>query len=339
MKPVNSSNHAQYFLNILIILTVVLSLAVAAIIFNNALRSAPIFLFLLVAGMVIMAVRGLARGGLLGLLIISISIITKQFIGSWSRDTLGFNLLETLLMAGVFSFSGYYHDHLRTYFDEYNDAKLKLQILDLEDTSVGLIKPSIGILRLKEENDRAIRYKRPISLALILVLPKPGKEWSGGEKLSVMRAVATTVKDTTRVLDIPFLLNSDKIALILTDTEINGTNKVINNIQRQLNNGRIVTQTGTSELLQQYAQIRFGYSVFLGYSKKSFDMLEAAELSLTRNVETNVGGIFQNLFIDWEIIGETPSFSTILPAKAKGVLDTSESDQSTPPAIENNQQQ
>ena len=32
--------------------------------------------------------------------------------------------------------------------------------------------------------------------------------------------------------------------------------------------------------------------------------MRAAEMSLQKNIETNVGAIFQNLFIDWEEVGE-----------------------------------
>jgi len=334
MSPANSPGHSQYLLRMLLMLIINITLASVIIIYNNSLRSAPIFLFLLTSGIAAMAALGLTRGGILGLFIVSISIVAKQFIGAWSKDNLTFNLLETFLTASVFSLSGYYHDALRMYFDEYNDAKQRLQVFDLEDTSVGLIRPAIGLLRLKEETDRAIRYKRPISFALILALPKPGQEWDLSEQLSVMRTIATTVKDTTRMLDIPFSFSSDKIALILTDTKVNGTNKVINNIQRQLNSSRIITRNGSSESLQAHAQIRFGYSVFLGYSSKPFDMHEAAELSLKRNIEMNVGGIFQNLFIDWESIGESPIFNTILSTSTKGILDMTDIDI---PVIENDQ--
>jgi hypothetical protein len=334
MYSADKPSHSQYLLKLLVVLTINITLAVATIIYNNSLRSAPIFLFLLASGVAVMAALGLTRGGIFGLFMVSISIAAKQFIGAWSKDNLTFNLLETFLMAGVFGLSGHYHDTLRKYFDAYNDAKQRLNVFDLEDTSVGLIRPAIGLLRLKEETDRAARYKRPLSFALILALPKPGLEWDLNERLSVRRAIATTVKDTTRVLDIPFSFNDEKIALILTDTEINGTNKVINNIQRQLNASRIITRTGSSESLQEHAQIRFGYSVFLGYSSKAFDMMEAAELSLKRNIEMNAGGIFQNLFIDWEPVGEPPAFNTILAANTKGILDAADMNI---PVIENNQ--
>ena len=323
MKPENKLDASRYFLTLLIVWAVMITLAVTAIIYNNSPQSAPIFLFLLASGVAIMAGKGLTRAGILALFIVSISIAIKQFIGAWSKDSLLFNLLESFLMAGTLSMGGYYHDILRKYFGEYDEAKEKLKILDLEDTAVGLIKPAIGLLRLKEESDRAIRFKRPFSMALILVSAQLGKEWNAKEKLAILRAVATTIKDTTRVLDIPFLINHEKIALILTDTEINGTNKVLNNIQLQLNSCRIILQDGSSQALVDYAQIRFGYSVFMGYSNKPLDLMEAAELSLQRNIEMNAGGIFQNLFIDWELVGESPSVKTILPSNTKGILDAS----------------
>jgi hypothetical protein len=320
METAPNSNQSRYFVRQLVILTTNIALAITAILYNNSLRSASIFLFLFALGIALLAALGLRRGGILVLLICSASILLKQSIGAWAGEKLGFNLLEICLAAGAFILVGRYHDKLQVFFEEFKEAKQKAKTLDLEDSSVGLIRPAIGLLRLQEEVARAIRFKRPISLALIRISPKPEMEWSNTERLSVMRAVATTIKDTTRVLDIPFLVSGEKIALILTDTEINGTDKVINNIQFQLINSKIITSPGSSEPLQQHAQIRFGYGIFLGYSNEPFNLMEAAELSLQRNNEMNVGAIFQNLFIDGEPIGELPAYQTILSAR-DGILD------------------
>jgi hypothetical protein len=319
----------------LVMLTMGIVLTGTTILYNSSPRSAPIFLFLLASGVALMSSLGLKRGGILALLACSISISIKQFVGAWVGDDLFFNLIEVFLMAVTFLIIGRYHDNLQTYFKEFDDAKLKLKVLDMEDTSIGLVRPAIGLLRLKEEIDRAIRFKRPVSLVLIRISSKPDNEWSESERLSAMRAVATTVKDTTRVLDIPFLVNAEKIGLILTDTEINGTNKVIGNIQRQLLDGQVITGSGRSEALQRYAQIRFGYGVFLGQSNEPFDIMDAAELSLQRNIDMNVGAIFQNLFIDWELIGKSPTFQTIIPSN-NGILEIGEL---VPPTIENRQEQ
>lgn len=327
MKNASDHNRSQYFVRQLVIVTITIVMAVTSILYNNSLRSASIFLFLLAAGISIQAVLGMKKGGILALLVCSISILVKQFIGAWAGENLEFNLLEVFLMAVTFVLVGSFNDALRAYFEEFAAAKQKLKILDLEDSSVGLIRPAIGLLRLKEEVDRAIRFRRPIVLVLIRTSFPADREWSVDEKQSVLRAVATTVKDTTRVLDIPFMVSDDKVGLILIDTEINGANKVINNIQRQFINSRIITSTGMSESLQEYAQIRFGYAVFLGLSGKPFDLMEAAELSLQRNIEMNAGAIFQNLFIDWEAIGESPIFKTIL-SSGTAVFDAPDSNAS-----------
>ena len=332
MKNTPSQSQPQHFIRQQVILTISIILVVTSILYNNSPRSVPIFLFLLTAGIAMQAVLGMKRGSILVLLVCSIAILIKQFIGAWKGDNLEINLLEVFLMAGTFILIGRYNDALRVYLEEFADAKQKLKILDMQDSSVGLIRSAIGSLRLKEEAERAIRFKRPISLILILTSPPADREWSNEERLAVMRAVATAVKDTTRALDIPFLAGEEKVALILVDTEINGANRVINNVQRQLINSRIITKSGSSEPLQEHARIRFGYAVFLGDTSKSFDLMEAAELSLQRSIEMNTGAIFQSLFIDWEAVGESDVFQTILPF-SNWVLNSGESSM---PVIENN---
>lgn len=309
------------FLNLMIIMVILITLSVTVILFNNSAQSTPIFLFFLAAGVAIMAGKGLSQGRLFGLFWISLSIATKQFVGAWSEHNLLFNITETVLMVITYLVVGTYHDRVKTHFQEYGEAKQKLKLLDLEDVTVGLIRPSIGLLRVQEESERALRFGKPMSLVLILAIPA-SNNGSAISREAVMRSIAIAVKSATRTLDIPFLVNEEKIALILTDTEINGANKVINNIQRRLIDSRIITTDGRSEPLHQHARIRNGHGVFLGYSHKPFDIMQAAESSLRRNIETNLGDVFQNLFIDWESIGESPASLAIHSEKTSGILDS-----------------
>jgi len=319
MNP-NKEEPQDYF-NLVIVTNLVQMLAIAAIIYNNSLRSTPLFLFLLALGVGISSGAGLKRGGLLGMLLISVWISTKQVIGVWSQAKLYFNLLEIALAATAFVINGYHHEKLRTHFAKDMDEKQRLKLLDLEDTSIGLIKPAIGMLRLKEETDRALRYRRPFSLVLILVRPISGTTWSNHTRFAVMRAVATTVKDATRNMDIPFVVSPEKIALILPDTEINGVFKVLNNLLGKLISTRVINPEGKSESLQDHAQIRFGYGAFIGYSNKPINLMEAAEKSLQKNIETNIGDIFQNLFIDWETIGDAIATNTIISPQVNKIVE------------------
>ena len=324
MKSNKKDEEAQNFFNLMIVTNLTLMLAIASIIYNNTLRSSPIFLFLLALGVGISSGVGLKRGGLLGMLLISVWISTKQVIGVWSQDRLYFNLLEIILAATAFVINGYYHEKLKAHFAEDMGERQRLKLLDLEDTAIGLIKPAIGMLRLKEETDRALRYRRPFSLVLILIQPISGIIWSNHERFAVMRAVATTVKDATRNMDIPFLVSVEKIALILPDTEINGVNKVLNNVLGKLISTRVINPDGKSESLQGHAQIRFGYGAFMGYSNQPIDLMEAAEKSLQRNIATNIGDIFQNLFIDWETIGDAIAANTIISPQANKIVEQSD---------------
>jgi hypothetical protein len=49
--------------------------------------------------------------------------------------------------------------------------------------------------------------------------------------------------------------------------------------------------------------------------------MDAAERSLQKSFETNPGKIFQNLFIDWEIIGDMAIANTVIAAAAKDAFE------------------
>lgn len=295
-------SHSKLVNQLIIIITATV-LAAASTIYNNSLRSSPIFLFLLTFGIGAALWLGLKRGGLVGMILLSVWVTTKQFIGSWSEDRLFLNLIEITTSACAFYFCGIYGDKLRSLYNEYLDNKQRLKLLDIENPTVGLIRATVGLLRLREETERAIRYHQPLSFVLILIrfneIPQDKRE-----QLAVMRAVATTIKATTRTMDIPFQVNQEKIGLILPDTEINGANKVINNISRKMISTFVITSNGSSAPLQQYAQVRFGLGTFVGYGNETIDLMEAAESSIQKNIAANPGNIFQNLFIDWEVVGK-----------------------------------
>lgn len=286
-----------------------------AVVHNNSTRSSSIFIFLLFFGIGIMLVLGLVQGVLVSLLMISVWIAIKQLLGVWDEIRLLDNLLELILTSLTFILSGLYHDRLQVIMKVYRENQNKLKQLDLEDTTVGLIKPAIGLLRLAEEEDRSIRYRRPFALVLLMVQPIPEINLEPREMTELMRAVATGIKDTTRDTDIPFLAGNDKISIILPETETNGANKVLNNIFNRMSTTRFVTQSGASMFIQERVQLRFGFAVFLGISHTKIHMMEAAERSLQLCLETNIGDLFQNIFVEWVVVGEqslsTPLFEKV----------------------------
>jgi hypothetical protein len=299
----------------LLILAASLLASALMIVYNNSTRSFSIFIFLLFFGVGIMLSLGMVRGVLVGMLMISVWIGAKQLLGVWEEVRLLDNLLEIILGGLTFIFSGIYHDRLESILKRYRENQNRLKRLDLEDKAIGLIKPSIGLLRLEEEEDRSVRYRRPFVLVLIMVQPIRGVDWESEDQTELMRAIATGIKDTTRETDIPFLAANDKIAIILPETETSGANKVVNNIFNRMIATQFVTHSGNALPIQKHAQLRFGFAAFLGVSLKKINMMEAAERSLQLSLELNIDDLFQNVFIEWVTVGEHPS-STPLFEKA-----------------------
>jgi hypothetical protein len=258
---------------------------------------------------------GLVRGVLVGLFMIFLWIAVKQLLGVWEQARLLDALLELIIAGLTFIFSGIYHDRLQAILNIYRRNQNQLKQLDLEDKSVGLIKPAIGLLRLNEEEERSVRYRRPFALVLIMVSPKPGTEWEASDKYELMRAIATSIKDTTRETDIPFLAGDQKIAVILPETDTNGANTVVNNIFNRMIKTQFVGRSGNSIDIQTRVQLRFGFAAFLGISNTRINLMKAAERSLDQSWEINSDELFQNIFIEWETVGETSS-STPLFEKA-----------------------
>jgi hypothetical protein len=300
-----SLDQAQRLYFTLLLFAASLIAATLTVIYNNSARSLSVFIFLLFFGVGIMLALGLVRGVLVSLFMVLLWIATKQLLGVWERARLLDALLELILAGLTFIFSGVYHDRLQTVLNTYKKYQNQLQQFDLEDKAVGLIKPSIGMLRLAEEEERSVRYRRPFALVLIMVKPLPGTGGNPIEQYELMRAIATSIKDTTRDTDIPFLAGDHKIAVILPETDINGANTVVNNIFNRMIATQFIGQNGNSIAIQTRVQLRFGFAAFMGTSNSKINLMEAAERSLDQSWEINSDDLFQNIFIEWETIGES----------------------------------
>ena len=280
-------------------------LASAIILFhNNSVRSVSIFLFLLFLGAGTMLALGVVRTVLAGLFVLSVWIAAKQLLGVWEQVRLLDHLLELILAGLTFLLAGRYHDLLQTFLNAYQENQNQLKLLDLEDKTVGLLKSPIGLLRLNEEEERSVRYRRPFALVLIMVQPIPGMDWGSGERSELLRAVATGIKDTTRQTDVPFLAGKDRIAIILPETETDGANTVVNNILNCMTSTKFVSSYGDSKPIHTCVQLRFGFAAFLGNSRTKISMMEAAEQSLQLSLEMSSNDLFQNSFVEWVTVGQ-----------------------------------
>lgn len=310
-----SDPRARLYPSLLFFAAILLAAAIV-VLHNNSTRTAAIFLFLLFLGSGIMLALGVVRGVLASLLVISAWIAVKQLLGVWEQIRLLDHVLELLLVGLTFIFAGRYHDRLQAVLKIYQQSQSQLKQLDLEDRTVGLLKRSIGLLRLEEEEERSVRYRRPFALVLILIQHMPGIGWTSNERSELMRAIATGIKDTTRETDIPFLAAENKIAVILPETETNGATKVLNNIFNQMLTTHSVTASGTPRAIHTCVRLRFGFAVFLGMSDTKIDMMEAATASLQRTLEINNSELFQNVFIEWVTVGEVSVSTPLLGTMA-----------------------
>lgn len=284
------------------------AMVVAIVIFlNNTFPIILLYYLILFLGVGIILRFDTLLGSLVGVLLIAIWVASKILYRTWTVEGLAINLIE---LAGVFLtylFSALYHRQASKIIRFINDNQRRMKSLDIEDRSVGLLKAKVGLLRLNEEEERSSRYERPFSLILIHVRPMPGKAWGPADSTGIMHILADMLKAKTRDVDIPFFLPPERIALILPETDAGGAKKVVNNIVNSMMNVRYTPHSGKTVFMWEFAQFRFGFATFLGKSSQRIHLLDAAEQSLKRNLKTNPDELYQNIFIEWEMVGERPN--------------------------------
>jgi GGDEF domain-containing protein len=291
-------------------------LAIALLtIYSNSFRAAPIFLFLLFLGIGSTVLFGLLRGGIVALLLVAGWITVKQIIGVWTAPHALTNLFELVGLIILFALSGWYGSMLKSLVEAYQQNQQKLEQFNLEDKRIGLIKPSIGQLRLQEEEERSMRYKRPFSLILIMIQPSEVVALGSDEEALLLRSVANTVKISSRRTDMPFLAGPSMIGLLLPETTIEGANRVVHSMTQNMLEAKYLDIHHGTVRLQERVQIRYGFAAFFGQSDAPIDMFSAAQNSLQKNMKINAEPVFQNVFIEWEKVGREPISRSLVEEK------------------------
>lgn len=296
----------MYWLHLLLALVVAESVVILA---TNTPRTVAVFLFLFILLAGLSLELGRMRALLVWLVVTSLWIAAKHFLGAWSQDLLIYHLLEVLLLLAVAWTAGVYSDRQRRDWNSFAELELRLRAMDLEDRGAGLLRSAPGLLRLEEEQERAFQCKRPLSLLLLEVQPIPGAPWEPRQGGLVMKAVAAALKDIALETDVPFQVSNERMALILPETGMDSLQTSLDRLIANLQVVRSVQENGETRLVSDQAQVRYGFSVYLGESSAAPDMMTAAVRSLERSIEANNGPIFQNLFVEHELLGHMPELN------------------------------
>jgi len=274
---------------------------------NNSYPILLLYFLLMFVGVGILLRFDILPGILVGVVFIALWVASKILYGTWTAEGLAINLVELASLCLTFIASALYHRRAKKIIAQIKESQRRMKSLDIEDRAVGLLKSKFGLIRLNEEEERSSRYERPFSLILIHVRPMRGKSWRSVDSTGVMHILADMIKAKTRDVDIPFYMPPDRIALILPETDTVGAKKVVNNIVNSMMNVRYTPHAGKPVFMWEFAQFRFGFATFLGKSSNRIHLLEAAEHSLKRNLKTNPDELYQNIFIEWEMVGEKPN--------------------------------
>lgn len=280
---------------------------VVVMVLTNTPRTLPVFLILFIILTGLSLELGRMRALLVWLGMMFIWIILKRALGAWTVSALTFNLVEIVLLLSLAWIGGLYHDLQSNFWSAYAEDEMRLHTISLEGEGVGLLRQPVGLLRLDEEQERAFDHQRPLGLLLVHTQIVEDVVRDPRDRLMLLKAVVAAIKDVARDTDIPFQAENERMALILPETDVETMQKVLDRLIENFRDLRYVQATGESRPVKDCAQIRYGYAIYLGGSDDSPDMMAAALRSLERSIEDNQGPVFQNLFIEYQVLGYSPA--------------------------------
>jgi diguanylate cyclase (GGDEF)-like protein len=147
----------------------------------------------------------------------------------------------------------------------------------LLDKLTGLYNSRTLVRELEQEISRAQRLKRPLTLCMIAVdgFAEFSKYQGALGADSVLKTIATTLKNTVRDIDVPARHTLEKFAVILPETNIAGAQVAAERIKR-----KITTALGAGHGLSHKLIVSVSVAAYPLHARKADELIEQASKAL-----------------------------------------------------------
>lgn len=132
--------------------------------------------------------------------------------------------------------------------------------MSMIDSYTGFYKNKEFFKRLDEEFSRARRYKSPFSLLIIKLdnFEKLKGKCGNLDAINLLRQVADMIEKDVRITDSKFILDTDTLSLILTETNEEGAIVVSNKLSALLSHINAEVEKGVEKDIPLYPAIGYG---------------------------------------------------------------------------------
>jgi len=228
-----------------------------------------------------------------GLTVVVLWVLFRQVAGVWVQAELVQSLLEIVGLSLNVVLAVRYRQAWQQQQHELQELRALREVLVAGDVGTGLLPREVGELRMAEEVDRAMLFRRPLGLLLVEIeqlpeLPtgKADASASSIEPLStspreVYQAVIRQLTSASLVHDIPFRIAPNLVGLIMPERDWDKLYKDAEAIVNALRSASFLDREGHSRFAHRYVKLSFGLGTYQGEVVGTIDLMRAAEDSLS----------------------------------------------------------
>ncbi len=165
-------------------------------------------------------------------------ILINRFAGIYPRENLILNIASELIVFLLIGpLAGMVSGSIEAIQRQANQWLARAEDQTVHDTAFGTLKPEWSKLRLEEEALRADKFGRPLSVALLQLLPDPKRfptkpADQRAERMSALLALVRVARLTAQPPAVVSYLGGDRVLMILPEHTEQQARQVVANIQR-----------------------------------------------------------------------------------------------------------
>lgn len=211
-------------------------------------------------------------GGVVGLATAAVAIAIKRLLDIWTPDVFASSVIATLMLLLLGLGGGIVAQRLRAL----RPADDVGGFGQSSASSLGLLTPDLGLIRVAEEVERAVLHSRPLAVLRLSTTISSADGWGGAERRTIERAIARILDSRLRETDVPFALERNELAAVMPESGPDEVWARVVDLMDAISAASFASADGTRHRLGDYSNVRIGLA-FLGQDGTTArELLEAA---------------------------------------------------------------
>jgi hypothetical protein len=240
-------------------------------------------------------------GVLGGLGVAVLWVLLRQAAGVWIQPEVLQSLLELSGVGISVALAVEYRRLWQHQQRELHELRSLQQLFVAGEVGTGLLPLDVAELRLAEEVDRAMSFKRPLGLLVVELEQRTTPTGPTAPFTEVYQAVARRLASASLLHDVPFRVGENRVGLLLPERGWDRLYQDAESVIEALRDASFLDPHGKRQRVLEHIDLHVGLGIYNAEAEGTIDLMRAANDSL------RIGKDLQG-------VGETPLTAYAMPA-------------------------